>query len=276
MGETVGGSAAAGTAVAVAGGDAAGSGVLRESGESVGVGSGASARGGVVATGWFAAATLLGASSLEPHAPASRSNTAPAAATLETVIVDIGVRRTRVLTIGVDGRSVPWLKAVTSVGPVPSRPVEIDRSNLVESLLAFIRNDLGKVLRYAAVSVVTVPLGMSLLWLFLRSGMTPVLANLVGVTIATIPNYILNRYWVWAKRGANSVRREIAPFWAMAFLGLVISTIFVLIVGLFTDAALAFLAANFVAFGIVWVFKFFVLGRFLFGDTAAEPAAVTA
>lgn len=158
--------------------------------------------------------------------------------------------------------------------PVPSLAVDVNRSNFVEAALDFVRKDLKKIMRYAAVSVVTVPLGITLLWLFLRGGMTPVLANLVGVTIATIPNYILNRYWVWAKRGANSVRKEIAPFWAMAFLGLVLSTVFVLITGLFTDATLAFLAANFVAFGIVWVFKFFVLEKFLFGHTdaaAIEP-----
>ena len=58
----------------------------------------------------------------------------------------------------------------------------------------------------------------------------------------------------------------------MAFLGLVVSTVFVWFVGLFTDASFAFLAANFVAFGIVWVMKFFVIEHFLFGTRRAEVA----
>ena len=153
--------------------------------------------------------------------------------------------------------------------------MDIDWSNLGSSLARFVRNDLGKLLRYAAVSVVTVPLGMALFWLFLQTDLAPVVANLIAVTIATMPNYLLNRYWVWNKRGPNSVAREVAPFWAMAFLGLIMSTLFVWVVGWFSDWSVAFLAANFVAFGLVWVLKFFVLERFLFGSRPAEVAQST-
>jgi hypothetical protein len=58
----------------------------------------------------------------------------------------------------------------------------------------------------------------------------------------------------------------------MTFLGLVVSTVFVWGVGLFTDSNLVFLAANFAAFGLVWVVKFFVLEQFLFGPARAEVA----
>lgn len=153
---------------------------------------------------------------------------------------------------------------------VPSALV-VDLSNIV----ALVRNDLPKLLRFAAVSLFTVPLGMLLFWLFLRTGMDELLANLIAVAISTVPNYLLNRYWVWNKKGPNSVAREILPFWAMAFLGLVVSTLFVWIARRFTELDVVFLAANFCAFGIVWVLKFFVLERFLFGDrsVAAEPVA---
>ena len=90
-----------------------------------------------------------------------------------------------------------------------------------------------------------------------------------------MPNYLLNRYWVWQKRGRNSVSREIAPFWAMAFLGLCLSTAAVWVAERFTDSDMVFLAVNVASFGIVWVMKFFVLERFLFGhhlDEVAEPA----
>lgn len=143
----------------------------------------------------------------------------------------------------------------------------------LSSLLDFVRSDLPKLLRYAAVSVVTVPMGLALLWLLLEiAEMQPVVANIAAVSLATIPNYVLNRYWVWNKRGANSMRREVVPFWAMAFLGALLSSIFVAAADLFTDVSLIFLAANFLAFGVVWVFKFFVIEKYLFG-TAADPVA---
>lgn len=145
----------------------------------------------------------------------------------------------------------------------------------VSGLLAIVRKDIGKVIRFAAVSAITVPIGMTLLWLFLRGDRSPLMANFMAVTISTIPSYLLNRYWVWQKKGKNSVSREIAPFWIMAFIGLMVSTFFIWIADQFTDLDLVFLAVNFMAFGVVWVMKFFVLEAFLFGNSDPELAEST-
>lgn len=159
--------------------------------------------------------------------------------------------------------------ACPKVGREPGRIRSAAVSKLAD-LIEFVRSDLQKILRFAAVSVVTVPLGIFLLWLFIDVvDMQPFVANIVAVTLSTIPNYILNRYWVWNKLGANSVTREIAPFWAMAFLGLALSTALVAIASRYTDITLVFLALNFCAFGILWVFKFFVLEKYLFGTPEA-------
>lgn len=146
----------------------------------------------------------------------------------------------------------------------------------VTSLLDFVRNDIAKLLKFAAVSAFTVPLGLTLTWIFLEVlEMEPVVANLTAVVLATIPNYILNRYWVWNKRGSNSVTREIAPFWIMALLGAVLSSILVWIAKSFTDSSIVFLAMQFIAFGFVWIIKFFVLEKYLFGpDAQAEVPVV--
>lgn len=136
----------------------------------------------------------------------------------------------------------------------------------LSSLIDFVKTDLAKLIRFAAVSAVTVPLGLSLLWVFLEVvELRPVVANIAAVTLATIPNYMLNRYWVWNKRVVNSFSREVAPFWAMAFLGALLSSVLVAIADVFTDSSFVFLAANFCAFGVVWVFKFFVIEKYLFG-----------
>lgn len=139
------------------------------------------------------------------------------------------------------------------------------------SLVDFVKSDLAKLIRYAAVAFVMVPVGLALFWVFLEVvELRPLVANLTATAIATVPNYILNRYWVWNKRGANSIKREIAPFWAMAFLGVLLSTIMVAIAEQFTDVSFVFLAVNFFSFGLVWVLKFFVLEKFLFGNTPSE------
>ena len=172
-----------------------------------------------------------------------------------------------------DGREAyrqSWPTELSSQTPIPWHEMDA-----VSSLVAFVKADLPKLLRFAAVSVVTVPLGMFLFWLF-RKTMHPVAANLLSVIVATIPNYILNRYWVWNRRGSNSVSREIAPFWLMALLGAFVSTTAIWIANFFTDEDLVFLALIFCSFGVVWVLKFFVLEKYLFGSADASRDHVEA
>jgi len=140
----------------------------------------------------------------------------------------------------------------------------------IANLVSLVRNDLAKVVRYAAVSIVTVPIGLALLWYFLAVlEMSWVQGNVLSVVISTIPNYLLNRYWVWNKRGRNSVQREIAPFWIMALLGALLSTGLIRLAEVFTDEVFVALALQLFSFGVVWVLKFFVIERYLFGETAA-------
>ena len=44
-------------------------------------------------------------------------------------------------------------------------------------------------------------------------------ATLSGNLVAVIPSYYWNRAWAWGKRGRSHFRREIVPYWSMAFLG---------------------------------------------------------
>jgi putative flippase GtrA len=135
-----------------------------------------------------------------------------------------------------------------------------------------------KLLRYAAASLVGVVVGQSCLFGFYSVLDWPAAAaNFAAVAISSVPAYLINRYWVWQKRDTNSLRREIAPFWGMAFLGLILSTIAVSVVDDRTDWAPAILAANLAGFGVLWVAKFLVLDKVLFaevGRDAAEPPPI--
>ena len=101
-----------------------------------------------------------------------------------------------------------------------------------------------------------------------------VAANVAAWMVSTIPAYLLSRYWVWQQRGSNSVRSELAPFWILALVGLVFSTLCVWLAGFFTESTLALIAVNFCAYGVVWVAKYVVLERMMWGDHAPRNVEV--
>ncbi len=122
-----------------------------------------------------------------------------------------------------------------------------------------------KPVRYSLVSVVAV--GVSQLVLIICNGLlgwSAVASNLAAVSIGCIPSYTLNRSWVWGKRGRNHLWREVAPFWALALLGLAFSTVLVHLASRWNDSTVVVSAANLTAFGILWVAKYLLLDSLLF------------
>jgi putative flippase GtrA len=119
--------------------------------------------------------------------------------------------------------------------------------------------------RFVMVSGVAVPFGQGI-FVLCKEGLelNGTVSNLIAVTLSCIPSYLLNRYWVWGKRGRNHFWREVFPFWAMAALGLVLSTIAVWFVDQRTDVTVFLMAANLSAFGLLYIVKFLLLDRVLF------------
>jgi putative flippase GtrA len=136
-----------------------------------------------------------------------------------------------------------------------------------------------KLFRYCGVSAFNLCFGQALLQLFYTGLDWPAWgANVAAVGISAGPAYLLSRHWVWGQTGAHSVRDEIAPFWGLALLGLLASTIAVDVAADRWESGLAVSAANIGAFGIVWVFKFFVLEKVMWKqaveaiEVEVEPA----
>lgn len=130
-----------------------------------------------------------------------------------------------------------------------------------------------KFIRYSGVSVVTIGVGQFLLLVLHGLLHQPAWsANVIAVAVSAIPGYVLNRYLVWGKRSSNSVMAEIVPFWAVAFLGLVVSTLAVAWAGARWDSPVAVNGAYLAAFGTLWLFKYGAFERWLFG-TRPEQAA---
>jgi putative flippase GtrA len=132
-----------------------------------------------------------------------------------------------------------------------------------------------KVGRYCGVSVFNVVFGQTLLLVFYKVfGWPAAAANVAAVCISAGPAYLLSRKWVWKQTGAHSVRDEIAPFWGMALLGLLLSTLMVSIADSRWDSGLAVSAANLFAFGIVWVVKFVVLEKIMWKPAPLDVATI--
>jgi putative flippase GtrA len=141
----------------------------------------------------------------------------------------------------------------------------------VTHLVSQLKGEYGqKAAKYLAVSVFNVLFGQGLLVLAsVGFGWSNVRSNLFAVSISAFPAYVLSRRWIWQKKGNNHFWKEVVPFWAMAFFGLALSTLFAYIVEQYSDATILLQLANLTAFGLLWVAKFFVLDKLLF--SAGEP-----
>jgi putative flippase GtrA len=131
------------------------------------------------------------------------------------------------------------------------------------------------VLRYSLVSLVSVGVSQSVL--VVAFGMlhwTAQLANMVACAIATVPSYYLNRSWTWGRRGRSHLWKEVVPFWALAFLGLALSTWAADLGSTLASHAAASHAATtaivmtaaLLAFAVLWIGKFAIFSTMLFGE----------
>lgn len=128
-----------------------------------------------------------------------------------------------------------------------------------------------KLLRFTGVSVVSLVVTQGTLFLCSAVFDWPgVPSNITAVCVAALPAYLLNRAWVWGKTSTHSVRGEIVPFWTYSLLGLAFSTILVGFADQIWGTTLSVMAANLVGFGILWVGKFVLLEKVLFGPDVVE------
>jgi len=98
---------------------------------------------------------------------------------------------------------------------------------------------------------------------------TEVPSVLFSNIVATVPNYLLNRRWVWGKSGRSHLWREVVPFWVMSITGMVLALLTASLAREFSNShdlshlvrTIVIVGANTAAFGILWVLKFMILNR---------------
>jgi len=133
-----------------------------------------------------------------------------------------------------------------------------------------------KMVRYAMVSVVAVPVGEAgILVGHSALGMSPGWAGLFGNACGAVPSYYLNRSWVWGKSGRSHLMKEIVPFWAITVIGVAFAAWVVGLAGTYashhhwhgaSESALL-LVANLAAFAVLWVGKYILFNTVLFKPT---------
>lgn len=129
----------------------------------------------------------------------------------------------------------------------------------------------AKIVRYAAVSVVSTATSLVVLGLLVGLDVTSATAaNVIATAAGTVPSFELNRRWVWSERGRSSLLGQVIPFCALSLAGLVLSTAAVHTVAAVTVSwgrdprVVAVELANVAAYGTLWVLQFVILDRVLF------------
>jgi putative flippase GtrA len=90
-------------------------------------------------------------------------------------------------------------------------------------------------------------------------------ANVLAAVVSAIPAYFMSRHWVWQVEGKHSLRAEIVPFWGLALLGLVVSSVLAEVADRLSDAWYVVAVASLTGYVIVWVIKFILLDRLFKG-----------
>jgi len=132
---------------------------------------------------------------------------------------------------------------------------------------------LRKLIRYATVSAISSALSMTVLGVLVLTGaVSPGWADVIAISVGTVPSFELNRRWVWGKGGRRSLWAEIGPFCALSFAGLGLSTATVSVAAAWAGRAglgaagraVAAEAGNVAAFGSLWIAQFVILDKVLF------------
>ena len=134
-----------------------------------------------------------------------------------------------------------------------------------------------RAIRYSATSIICVGITQVLIIIFFNVvKLTPVQSNLSATMLTSIPAFVLNKYWVWGKRGRAHMRREVLPFWLFTVAGWILSTGMVALVTSLagdndTERTILVMAANIAGFGTLWILKYLFLDKIMFGTDHHTP-----
>lgn len=132
--------------------------------------------------------------------------------------------------------------------------------------------------RYTAGSVVALAVSEVTLVLCFATGCTSAaVASVLAFFAGAVPNYLLNRSWVWKRRGQVEVRRELVPYVTISLATLGLAALATTLAAQWAPAGsatrTAFVALAYLAtYGVLFVAKFFAYQHFVFQGPAPTDA----
>ncbi|MEO6628405.1 MAG: GtrA family protein [Aquihabitans sp.] len=146
------------------------------------------------------------------------------------------------------------------------------------TLLAHARTEGGRrAIRYSATSLICIAISQVFFLAFYRlAKWEEIPSNLSATMITSVPAFMLNKSWVWGKKGKAHLRREVLPFWMFTVAGWVLSTGMVALVQHVGEPHSTFrtgavMTASLGGFGILWVLKYMFLDKIMFGGDNHTP-----
>jgi putative flippase GtrA len=137
-------------------------------------------------------------------------------------------------------------------------------------LIAYARTEEArKKLRYAAASLVFLPLGQGLIQLFGLWLDDYTTASLLAYAITTVPGFFLYKRYVWRDMSRQNLHRQVIVFWAAVMLTVSLATLLTYFVqNAVADQTVvvrgaAVFGAQMLGLGIVWVGRYVMLDRWL-------------
>jgi putative flippase GtrA len=137
--------------------------------------------------------------------------------------------------------------------------------------------------RAAASSVTATAISQVTLLLILWWGGHPTVASAAAFVAGAVPNYLMTRRWVWGRRDKPQVKSEVVPYLLVIALGGLAAVGLTSLVGwLLTPLTMSHAlrvvlldGAYVSSYAVVFVLKFTLLDRLVFGRDAARTPATT-
>jgi len=145
------------------------------------------------------------------------------------------------------------------------------------------RRGWARLARAATTSVAATVLSQVVLLAVLAAGGVPALASTLAWAAGAVLNFLVTRRWVWGRTGRPRVRRELLPYLVVIGLGGFVSISLTTLTGSLPASLrlphfwwVVLVDAAYVAsYALVFVVKFTLLDRIVFGRGAAHTPATT-
>ena len=170
----------------------------------------------------------------------------------------------------------PEVKDVLGGAGVPTIP----GGNRILAALALRRTQVARLVRYTATSVVAFTVSEALLLVLYGTGALKAgPAALVANVAATVPSYLMSRYWIWRDAPRTRVGRQVVLYWSTSAVCILLTSLATGAIGRVADGHpyhLAIVGLGFLVVNVVfWLGKFALYHWVIFPGSGGGRARTT-